>query len=561
MFLNESGNDLKLVGNKRSLSLTKLLLLISFLCISVTSSGKTKVVYIQSPYTNTTYYKRLTIYSTSIQPKVGYEAIGQQVYLYRKALNFNLESIPLYATIDSCRIEYDSGETCGNNNGSLEFKSIPWDFPTRPVQTVFNLLQTSSTMATQSITSISNYRTSLQQLVSTIQGAIASSYKYIGIGVYNSNETSSFGTSFKNCVLRICYSIPSPPAPTNVAYNPTALSFALSWTAPSGEVLGYNIYKDNNLYTQTTSTNINISGLCPGSSTIMKIEPFNSYGNGESVTITCNTLSYSITSSTGSNPVCISSDATFTFQNRPSGVSITWTKSSNFQQISVNNTDNYVVRGSTSGDGWVTATLSSGCGAVTTKSIWVGTPVVSVSGPYEGCTNTQYTFQAHTQNPTYTDPFSYSWDIYPYDGNISTSNGGNYAAYAYITFYNEYSVSGYQVKARAQNSCGTGAYGQTNIWIQDCYYFMLSPNPATESVTIYRTKSNSTKEKATSISLEELSKVYTIKIVDFYGVLHYNTKKSGETFTIPINNLKDGSYLVQITEGKDVYSLQLLVKH
>ena len=158
--------------------------MISFLCISVTSSGKTKVVYIQSPYTNTTYYKRLTIYSTSIQPKVGYEAIGQQVYLYRKALNFNLESIPLYATIDSCRIEYDSGETCGNNNGSLEFKSIPWDFPTRPVQTVFNLLQTSSTMATQSITSISNYRTSLQQLVSTIQGAIASSYKYIGIGVY-----------------------------------------------------------------------------------------------------------------------------------------------------------------------------------------------------------------------------------------------------------------------------------------------------------------------------------------------------------------------------------------
>lgn len=255
--------------------------------------------------------------------------------------------------------------------------------------------------------------------------------------------------------------------------------------------------------------------------------------------------------------VCSSPNSTYTLSNRPSGTSVSWNKSTNLQYVSGQGTDNYSVRASSvSGYGWVQPTIIFGTDSVRLPQyyVWVGTPVVSVTGPYEGCTNTQYTFQAHTVNPSQTYPFSYSWEIYPNDGYISTYTGGNYAAYAYITFYNEYSVSGYQVKARAQNSCGTGIYGQTNIWIHNCYYFMLSPNPASESVTI--SVINKTGEERVDINT-----VYSIRIIDFYGRLYYTGTKAGSSFSVPLDNLKDGNYFINIDNGKKTESLPLMVKH
>ena len=115
--------------------------------------------------------------------------------------------------------------------------------------------------------------------------------------------------------------------------------------------------------------------------------------------------------------------------------------------------------------------------------------------------------------------------------------------------------------ARAQNSCGTGEYGETNIWIHDCYYFMLSPNPASESVTVSRKASANSDLKASSLSTEELSKVFSVKVLDIFGNLHYSTTRSGEEFTIPTQNLKEGNYFVQISDkGKIVSNLQLVIK-
>ncbi|MGI6340033.1 MAG: T9SS type A sorting domain-containing protein [Bacteroidales bacterium] len=46
-----------------------------------------------------------------------------------------------------------------------------------------------------------------------------------------------------------------------------------------------------------------------------------------------------------------------------------------------------------------------------------------------------------------------------------------------------------------------------------------------------------------------------MKIIDYYGTLHYQTTKSGDSFTIPVSGLKDGNYILQITIGDKISSL------
>ncbi len=258
----------------------------------------------------------------------------------------------------------------------------------------------------------------------------------------------------------------------------------------------------------------------------------------------------------GPSIVC-SSGAAFTVNNLPAGSSIIWETGSYLQRVSLQGSNPCTFSSTGSGSGWVRATITGSCGNFTLpqNNVWAGTPVVSVTGPDEGYPNIQYTFQAHTVNPAYTYPFSYSWDMYPYDGYISTSQGGNYAAYGYFTFYHVYSANGYRVMARAQNDCGTGAYGETSIWIHD--YWLLSPNPASETVTLTKKVPDTNIES----DVEKINTIYTVRIIDFYGVLHYSTTRSGQNFTIPIANLKDGNYIVQIDDGKNTTNLQLVVKH
>lgn len=218
--------------------------------------------------------------------------------------------------------------------------------------------------------------------------------------------------------------------------------------------------------------------------------------------------------------------------------------------------------GSWAGPGWVEASLNSACAGLR-YAFWVGTPVVSITDQqtYEGCPGVQYWFKVRTVDPSHTDPFTYDWAIYPDNGYISNADGGLYAGYAYITFYEEYSVAGYDVMARASNACGTGAYGEANIYIHSCFDFMLSPNPASESVMVTLQKpdsDNSIPDKSVS---DDANAVYSVRIVDIYGSLIYATEASADTFTIPVNNLKDGSYIVRITKDNKTINKQLVIQH
>jgi hypothetical protein len=84
----------------------------------------------------------------------------------------------------------------------------------------------------------------------------------------------------------------------------------------------------------------------------------------------------------------------------------------------------------------------------------------------------------------------------------------------------------------------------------------MSPNPASEFVTISLKKSSEPELKK-----EKSDAIYTIRILDVYGNLKHSAIRSGDSFTLPVNNLVDGNYFLQIINGKKVSNLKLIVKH
>lgn len=220
------------------------------------------------------------------------------------------------------------------------------------------------------------------------------------------------------------------------------------------------------------------------------------------------------------------------------------------------------------GEGWIHADVYSPYSGTTfgtaKKPIWLGVPsttyvtMPSQTPPYEGCTNKSHIFHAQPASSVSVQS-SYSWEIDPNNGYISTSGIGEWS---YITFYNEYSVAGYDVKARGINSCGDGPFGEANIWIYECYYFSISPNPASDIVNINRVAAcEETDNKTLIMSSVNVNTTYDIQIMDYYGSLHLQTTKSGDSFTLPVSNLKDGIYFVKITNGKEISNLKFVVKH
>jgi hypothetical protein len=260
----------------------------------------------------------------------------------------------------------------------------------------------------------------------------------------------------------------------------------------------------------------------------------------------------------GPNFFC--STGTFSISNVPTGCTVLWSASSNITLPSNKNTNPIVATVNGNGPGWLLATVSSStCSASVQYTVWVGTPVLSISGPSSGCTNNTYNFTASPTGP-YANESNYTWNLVPLNGNYLSPYGYQNNSCA-ITFYNPYSASGYSVQSRAQNSCGIGGYGTTNIYIHNCYMFSLSPNPASETVTVTKKVLGGTDNSVYAPIYDDLNTIYSIRILDFYGSLCYSTTKSGDSFTFPVSSLKDGNYIVQIIDGKDVYNIQLIVKH
>jgi hypothetical protein len=244
-----------------------------------------------------------------------------------------------------------------------------------------------------------------------------------------------------------------------------------------------------------------------------------------------------------------STSVSFTLLDQPFGSNVGWVIKQNGITKAQGTGINAQASNLSNGLANVLYTISFPCNSSSTtvnKDFWIGKPIFnSIIGPSEGFTYNTYTFYANPRGDLLSQS-EYTWILNPVNGNSVRP----YYDYVDISFYNPYEC--YQVVGRASNSCGTTEWVMTNICVYNSY--SLFPNPASEIVTITDNQIGKAENVNSNIT-------YSIRILDLWGSIQNAFTKSGPSFSIPVNNLKDGNYIIQINDGKKTSNLQLVIKH
>jgi Zn-dependent metalloprotease len=244
---------------------------------------------------------------------------------------------------------------------------------------------------------------------------------------------------------------------------------------------------------------------------------------------------------------------TFTIDNLPAGCSVSWNSSNNITRT-ITAYGEIFAAPSSSGPGWIQATITSNNYSTSItldqyevtieSSPWLYY-IVPEYGNYYGYEGNSYSFHVWPENyPNYT------FNIYPPYAYINWVQG------AVVNIYFPYPDIPFTISAYT-----TGASCKSNTVSLQFYvygmYFLLSPNPASNEVTITITGDKSDN----SMDLSKADRLYDVSIFDINGNLKIKKEYSGEKFSIPIHNLKDGEYLVRINDGKMTVTKRLIIKH
>ncbi len=350
-----------------------------------------------------------------------------------------------------------------------------------------------------------------------------------------------------------------PAMPTNFkATNITYTGCTLSWNACTGTVTGYRIYDDNNNLLYTTTSNSLITSMCTGSTLKYKVCAYNNSGESNKTTaITVTTLSPTIS---GQFVLC-SSSLPYTVNNLPTGYTVSWNKSSNLIMLSASGNTAFFKGNGTNGSGWIQATLTSGsCSKVLNLNIWTGIFVnPTISGQSAVCPSSLYTYTANVPGG-HSSSYSYAW-TYP-------SNWYNNGINQNMIILQTPSSPQYgPIRVSVTNACGASGYsGITAYPGYNCGgYFTIYPNPAEDVVNIEINEDsplNALNDSTTNIEGKNIGKLssYSVRVFNNQGILMKTQSRTGLNFSITIDNLEEGLYIIEISDRIAAYRQQLMIK-
>lgn len=261
------------------------------------------------------------------------------------------------------------------------------------------------------------------------------------------------------------------------------------------------------------------------------------------------------------NYVLLCTPTPYTISGVPTNSTLSWNCSTNIAKISTPGSNPFNFQANGAGPGWIEATLNTDCGNVLLNryNVWVGKfESTVVTGTAAVCPNSIYTYTAQVPGG-HKPEYSYSW-TYPTTWTKIGQNQNNVTLQTPI-----YNMTYGAVRVAITNQCGTSGYSGITVYPKSgCGgYFMMFPNPASEEVTL------SIADLYSNIELSDTNKVnvepidlnnYVVNIYSSQGNLNLTLKRSGKTFTIPLNTLKDGIYIVEVINGKISDRNQLIVK-
>ncbi len=249
--------------------------------------------------------------------------------------------------------------------------------------------------------------------------------------------------------------------------------------------------------------------------------------------------------------------------NNPAVGTLTWQTSPNISYVSGSNPAIFRANGWNNYYGWIQAYYDGLPGPII--NVWSGTfESTVVTGTSAVCPNSLYTYTAQVPGG-HSSSYSYSW-TYPsgWYNNGQTQNMINLQTPRYNMTYGTVRVS-------ITNSCGTSGYSEITVYPRSgCGgYFSIYPNPASDNVTINMDNISSAVTTVDAdlsnvdIANENVIKStnFTIRIYNSQGTLISTKIRSGLSFDIPLINMRDGTYIIEVSDGKNSSRQQLIVKH
>ena len=282
----------------------------------------------------------------------------------------------------------------------------------------------------------------------------------------------------------------------------------------------------------------------------------------------------------GPYAVC-SSNTTYTVNNLLSGYTVSWSKSSNITYVSGQGTNSYIVKYNGNGNvtGWIQATINSTCGSVILPqyTVWLGNPVgkdpynnnITLIGGYNGYPSPLPCIYDYSFGKTYGVSLSYTpvpgASSYTWTGITNGLYPGTYGAAFIPTSPGGYYHGGGYINCSPTNNCG---YIVIGVGYGPCSGFMtilLSPNPASSDVQVTLVDQSQNSNNGTILEnnsvVQDYSTSFQVKVLTKMGIEVYSTTRKGNPFTIPLNNLLDGTYIIIVNDGTNNYSAQLIIKH
>jgi len=271
---------------------------------------------------------------------------------------------------------------------------------------------------------------------------------------------------------------------------------------------------------------------------------------------------------TGDDFLCMSAQDTYSTLNI-SGATYSWSAVKLTTSGSAYST---IGTASSNGPGSVQVSIESPYSNTTihgTTPVWVGPPQITnqkVDGGsyYPGkqiCPGDHYL----NVTPVGGDAGTATWTV-PYG--ITYFVGTNILDFTFPSNANSVAIT-----TRSTNSCGTGTnssfYLTKKTWgCYDSYAMTLSPNPASDYVTITMLENQPlidyTESGNTTVDVDAKAyepTTYTINIYNNQSTKLSSVIRSGKSFNVPIINLLDGTYTIEVSDGRNSYRQQLIVKH
>jgi len=114
----------------------------------------------------------------------------------------------------------------------------------------------------------------------------------------------------------------------------------------------------------------------------------------------------------------------------------------------------------------------------------------------------------------------------------------------------------YTLKVRAINYCGSSDWREREIYIEDCGYFMLVPNPANEYFDVIIDE-----EKLLAIDNSSELEEFEIKVLTQKGTLKIIRLTKECVYRFNTKNLPPGIYIVQLKYKSKIFLKQLIIQH